>query len=1273
MLTFAITAMSDTCNRSGLTPITPHRSTSEISNEIAKDSKHTDPTLEKNKLVSNLVDNYNCGNNDEILKDGSMDSVTPEKSSHRKKGSGLGQADSPDVSEDQATPTKTVTSSDAATPSTSQAGTPTPSAPKRRGRPVTRPPRTPKKAIEKIATSQERRYACENNPTGVNVVGSMNVIAKMAGYIRLNTTREAHDLYHTPYFEDLLENFIEKKEAGFGDFQKLPKSQGYRSVIIWKYLRSLSDIEWTCIRKYEWPTTKNTELEYPAFGYHCWIRTLYWIIKSGHAGFHVINDIDQFIRGITVENWNRAFSFLRVWVEMPNKNAMKDTDRKKPGFAAILPEYLTADDIDRFKNKNGKDYEEKRTQKQPYEIFQAEILKRDMAFHCGEAVSNRPITYEDFVFRVSMLKEPGIILGNRPAITIGQAKEFLFAMKDKCRVIHDGFRSMSESGKCLQSDAIKNAVETDNVAKAIERPSHIKEDSFYKSLEQIEEFWSKMKNVSTISVETPTFNDAYIAWMCLQEDSPMRGGIVANECGLGKTIEIYGLIHEQSLAAIKRHRELGSQFGVKREKYRPTLVLVPSTVIGVHLKDSDLRTEGVRELDSEGEIVRELSEGQVSIYFNSLKNKEALENDKEVDSDDEAFIDNADLAENPDMAEEKFDNSIEIFSKVENLFDRICLDEGHAAKNSKTRIHQAVLMVHAYHHWMISATPMMNRIEDLHGILNLLWREEWRIKGDYDEIMSYQDDFDAANMLDPNCPSYKDVLRRRLWRLDPGEPTVRIRDQIPPLTTRVIELDPDEDFEKGYDEFYQLYAEKLGSAKEMKNESYAKILENRQEPRVSADRVGIDLRVHRKLCHGTFTPLLEILTQRLEKSTVTQVNEWFTLNNDNGASFFFRMTRHNYFDPLPTTRLPLAFYMAAICPKIKWIGGYLAEHALGEKREREFLSSVTGQYHFGFAILSIRSEMNMVERQAAADKFNDPEERCDVMFVGGRLGALGLNFQMACHRVIIAEQFDKINLDLQAAGRVGRLKQKNQQDVIQLYLHHSYDSILLRRKTKKFEKQIAGEGFMDPCSPLTFDEQRENITRDVLGLRLRVSKWEGRDYYAWDDEEQDEPQSSTGYTYKLSPIAEAKKLERCLEDGGSGNESYPDDSKVDDNERGEEQDENIEVEESSIGEEDRQGLTQILETRDNIDELAESTRAIFGVTRVEVDVPIVSQVGDELLIDDFNVITEDSASTAKSPSASPKVMMNATTRLENRNCGHRPSESLDLKSTTGLDPENEEV
>ncbi|KAM0145717.1 hypothetical protein ACHAPG_011491 [Botrytis cinerea] len=96
----------------------------------------------------------------------------------------------------------------------SQTGTSKPNASKKRDLPMTRPLRTPKKIIVKPATLQKRRHAYDTNFHGTHVIGNMNFITKMAGYIGLSTTREVHELYHTPYFQALLNDSVGKKGEG---------------------------------------------------------------------------------------------------------------------------------------------------------------------------------------------------------------------------------------------------------------------------------------------------------------------------------------------------------------------------------------------------------------------------------------------------------------------------------------------------------------------------------------------------------------------------------------------------------------------------------------------------------------------------------------------------------------------------------------------------------------------------------------------------------------------------------------------------------------------------------------------------------------------------------------------------------------------------------------------------------------------------------------------------------------------------------------------------
>lgn len=59
------------------------------------------------------------------------------------------------------------------------------------------------------------------------------------------------------------------------------------------------------------------------------------------------------------------------------------------------------------------------------------------------------------------------------------------------------------------------------------------------------------------------------------------------------------------------------------------------------------------------------------------------------------------------------------------VFRHLIIDEGHMAKNPRTRIHRAIAAVQANYCWIVTATLFINRKEDILGLLKILWRDEW--------------------------------------------------------------------------------------------------------------------------------------------------------------------------------------------------------------------------------------------------------------------------------------------------------------------------------------------------------------------------------------------------------------------------------------------------------------------------------------------------------------------------------------------------------------------
>ena len=71
------------------------------------------------------------------------------------------------------------------------------------------------------------------------------------------------------------------------------------------------------------------------------------------------------------------------------------------------------------------------------------------------------------------------------------------------------------------------------------------------------------------------------------------------------------------------------------------------------------------------------------------------------------------------------DQSIIFSSAFVDLFYRVIYDEGYKLKNPKTRNFTAVETLYAPYLWITTATPMINRVDDLLGYLCLFWKPEW--------------------------------------------------------------------------------------------------------------------------------------------------------------------------------------------------------------------------------------------------------------------------------------------------------------------------------------------------------------------------------------------------------------------------------------------------------------------------------------------------------------------------------------------------------------------
>lgn len=103
-------------------------------------------------------------------------------------------------------------------------------------------------------------------------------------------------------------------------------------------------------------------------------------------------------------------------------------------------------------------------------------------------------------------------------------------------------------------------------------------------------------------------------------------------------------------------------------------------------------------------------------------------------------------------------------SRLRGCFARVICDEGHKLKNPRTTTWRAVARLEVDCRWLVTATPMVNRDEDLGGLLQLLYRPEWEDDLDnHDHATLCNADFDVERYRkaarDPQHIRYRMVLK----------------------------------------------------------------------------------------------------------------------------------------------------------------------------------------------------------------------------------------------------------------------------------------------------------------------------------------------------------------------------------------------------------------------------------------------------------------------------------------------------------------------------------
>ncbi|RPA82124.1 hypothetical protein BJ508DRAFT_238456 [Ascobolus immersus RN42] len=294
------------------------------------------------------------------------------------------------------------------------------------------------------------------------------------------------------------------------------------------------------------------------------------------------------------------------------------------------------------------------------------------------------------------------------------------------------------------------------------------------------------------------YANLYSGEMSLQfpkQEQNCLGGILADEMGLGKTIQMLALIHSNIPEGIEVPKQsndlLPYEPKVHTIDYAPytTLVVAPMSLLS--------------QWESECDAASKPNTLKTMVYYAAGR------------EDLRKLCTGHNLMSAPNVIITSYGTVLSEFSHISHTgtdrvlhgglfsirFNRIILDEAHNIKNRNSKTAKACYELEANHRWVLTGTPIVNRLEDLFSLVRFLRVEPWGNFAFWRTFITVP--FEEKNFLkalDMVQTVLEPLVMRRTkdMKLPDGSPLV----PLPPRDIMIEQIDLSEQERLVYDHIY---------------------------------------------------------------------------------------------------------------------------------------------------------------------------------------------------------------------------------------------------------------------------------------------------------------------------------------------------------------------------------------------------------------------------------------------------------------------------------------